>query len=748
MIPRRRSSPQQQHHKTLDALLTVFVALAVRQPMLFIVEDLHWSDPSTLELLIRLIDQVPAVRMFVLLVCRLEFRPPWPLRAHVTQLTLSRLPRRYVETIVAHMTGGKVLPSEAIQQIVTQTDGVPLFVEELTKMVLESAWFAQWERQRGGAGQVTPPSVLPSLTVPTTLHDSLMARLDRLGLAKEVAQLGATLGRTFAYELLQAVALWDEGALREALKGLVEAELLYQRGILPQATYHFKHGLIQETAYQSLLKSRRQQYHERIAHVLAARFPETTATQPEVLAHHYTEAGLSTQAIAAWQRAGQRALERSAYLEAIAHLTKGLELLTTLPDSPQRLQHELTLHIALGLALTVTKGQAAPEVEHAYARARELCQQHGETPQLFQALFGLWGCYEAQGQLQTALELGEQLLSLAQRLPDPALLLEAHHALGATLFWRGEVAPAGAHFAQGVALYEPQHHRSLAWLYSEDPGVVCLSYAARALWLLGYPDQAHTRIHDALTLAQEVAHPVSHTYALTTAAMLHQFCRERHATHTQAEVAIYLAAEQGLPYWGAWSTVLSGWAVAAQGQEAEGIRQIRQGIAAYRATGAVLLWPYFLALLAEAYGSTGQGEEGLRVLAEALPLVHYTGVRFYEAELHRLKGELLWQHAVKTGSIPTPTQTSRGLHTDAGATDGPPLLTEAETCLQHALTVARRQHAKSLELRAAVSLARLWQQQGKQPEAHQQLAEIYGWFTEGFDTVDLQEAKALLEDLS
>jgi class 3 adenylate cyclase/predicted ATPase len=715
-------TPPRQRQKTLEALLTVFLALAAQQPVLLIVEDLHWSDPSTLELLTLLIDQVPTARIFALLACRLEFRPPWPLRAHLISLTLSRLPRRHVEAIVAQVTGDKTLPSEVIQQIVTKTDGVPLFVEELTKMVLESAWFEQWECQSGGAGPVAPPGALLPLAIPATLHDSLMARLDRLALAKEVAQLGATLGRTFAYELLQAVSLWDEGTLREALRRLVEAELLYQRGVLPQATYLFKHVLIQETAYQSLLKSRRQQYHERIAHVLEGRFPETTETQPELLAHHYTEAGLSTQAIAYWQRAGQCAIERSAHLEAIAHLTKGLELLTTLPDGPQRIQQELTLHIALGPALTATKGQAAPEVEHVYARARELCRQVGETPQLFQALFGLWGFYEAQGELQTALELGEQLLTLAQRAPDPALLLEAHHALGATLFWRGEVPPAGAHFAQGIALYDPQHHRSLAWLYGEDPGVVCRSYAARALWFLGHPDQALTRSHDALTLAQEVAHPFSHTYALTSAAALHQFRRERHTTQAQAEVATRLATEQGLPYWGAWGTILWGWALAVQGQGAEGIVQILQGLAAYRATGAELLCPYFLALLAEAYGSIGQGEEGLSVLEEALPIVDRNGVRFYEAELHRLRGELLLQHAV--------------------AQPG-----EAEAGFQQALTVARHQQAKSLELRAAMSLAHLWQHQGKRAEAYALLAPVYGWFTEGFDTADLQEAKALLEAL-
>jgi class 3 adenylate cyclase/predicted ATPase len=734
-------SPAQQKQQTLHAFLTILLRRATQQPLLLVMEDLHWADPSTLELLSLLVDQGPTARILALFTFRPDFSPPWTGRSHLTQVTLNRLTRRQVAEMIRQVAHGKTLPPEVSEQVLAKTDGVPLFVEELTKMVLESGLLQEQEERY----QLTGP--LPPLAIPATLHDSLRARLDHLATVKGLAQLGATLGREFSYELLQAVAPWDEGTLQQGLHQLVEAEFLYQRGVPPQATYLFKHVLIQEAAYQSLLRSTRQRHHQRIAQVLEAQFAETIETQPELLAQHYTAAGLSRQALPYWQRAGQRAIERSAHLEAIAHLTKGLELLKTLPESPPRIQQELMLYVALGPALTATKGQAAAEVEHAYARARELCRQVGETPQLFQVLFGLWGFYEAQGALQTALELGEQLLTLAQRVPDPALLLEAHHALGATLFWRGEVSPAGAHFAQGIALYDPQQHRSLALLYGEDPGVVCRSYAARVLWFLGHPDQALTRSHDALTLAQEVAHPFSHTYALICAAALHQFRRERHTTQAQAEVATRLATEQGLPYWGAWGTILWGWALAAQGQGAEGIAQIRRGLAAYRATGAELLCPYFLALLAEAYGSIGQDEEGLRVLAEALPMVHHNGVRFYEAELHRLKGELLWQQAVGTGGTLASTKTSMGILADVGATRRSLGLTEAETCLHQALDVARHQQARSLELRAAVSLARLWQQQGKQAEARQLLAEVYGWFTEGFETVDLQEAKALLEEL-
>ena len=410
-------TPQRQRQKTLDALLAWLLTEATRQPVLLIVEDLHWIDPSTLEFLTLLIDQGPTARLLTLLTCRPEFQTPWGFRAHLTPLTLSRLPRPQATQMTVRVTGGKALPSEVVEQIVTKTDGVPLFVEELTKMVLESGLLREGEERY----ELTGP--LPPLAIPATLHDSLMARLDRLATVKDVAQLGATIGRTFAYELLQAVSPLDEATLQHGLRQLVEAELVYQRGVPPQATYTFKHALIQDAAYQSLLRSTRQQYHQRLAQVLVERFSETAETQPELLAHHYTEAGLSAQAIPYWQRAGQRALQRSAYAEAIGHLTTGLEVLQTLPDTPERAQHELALHVALGGALIGTKSYSAPEVEHSFARARALCQQLGETPEFFHILYGLWHALYVGGKLQTARELAEQCLHLAQRANDPALFV-------------------------------------------------------------------------------------------------------------------------------------------------------------------------------------------------------------------------------------------------------------------------------------------------------------------------------------
>jgi TOMM system kinase/cyclase fusion protein len=711
-------SPQRQKQRTLEALVNWILKEAERQPVRLDLEDLHWVDPSTGEFLTLLLDQVPTARLLVLLTFRPEFRPPWAMRSHMTQLTLRRLAPKQAGEMVEKVTGGKALPPWVVQQVLAKTDGVPLFVEEMTKTVLESMASVE---SIGSAGARNHPS-LQALTIPATLQDSLMARLDRLGPAKEVAQLGATLGREFSSELIQAVSPLEEARLQQALSKLVEAELLYPRGLPPQARYVFKHALIQDAAYQSLLKSTRQQYHQQITQVLEERFPETVETQPELLAHHYTEAGLVGQAIPYWQQAGQRATERSAHMEAIGQLVKGLELLKTLPDTPERVQQELTLQIALGLPLIATKGYGVPEVEHAYTRARELCRQVGETPQLFPALLGLSVFHMVRAEYQTARELGEQCLGLAQRAQAPAFITGAHSMLGMIVYYLGEFSLARAHAEQGIALYDPQQPRS--WL---DHGVGCLSSAVSALWLLGYPDQALKRSDEMLTLARALAHPPSLGFALYFAAELHQLRREAHAAEERAEAAITLSTAQGLPSWLANCTVLRGWALAEQGQGEAGIAQLRQGLAAHRATGEEVARPYFLALLAGAYGKVGQPQEGLTALAEALALVDQTGERFYEAELYRLQGELTLQTSVQSLE-------SRGK--------------EVEACFHKAMETARRQQAKSLELRAVMSLSRLWQQQGKQHEAHQLLAEIYGWFTEGFDTKDLQEAKTLLDELT
>ena len=758
-FPALTLSPQKQKEKTHEALVAWLCAEAKQQAMTYAWEDLHWADPSTLELLTLFLEQVPTTRLLTVLTFRPEFTPPWGAHSYFSQINLSRLGRQQVREMVNHVAeqavrtstgsartgnlfsfasdsvrpelveGRVALSDDLINAVIVRTDGVPLFVEELTKSVVESV---------GATGR----SPLQSLDIPSTLQDSLMARLDRLGTAKEIAQLGATLGREFAYELLHAVSPLPEETLQQSLRQLVESELVYQSGIPPQARYLFKHALVQDTAYQSLLKSRRQQYHQQIAQVLDERFLETKETQPELLAHHYTAAGLIAQAIPYWQRAGERATQRSANVEAIAHLSKGLELLKILPDIHERAQQELTLQLALGVPLMATKSWSAPEVKRVYARARELCLQVGETPQLFPVLFGLWIFYTARAEHKAALELVEQCFTLAQSIQDPGFLLEAHLALGVNLFHLGNLVPSREHLEQGLAFYDPQQHRSHAFLYGYDPGVWSLVFAAWALWYIGYPDQALKRNQEALTLAQEISHPFSLGYASFFAAALYQFRREARPTQERADAAITFSIDQGFPELLVLGTLLRGWALAEQRQGTEGLTLIHQSLAADRAIGVELFRPYHLALLAEAYSKAGQLEEGLIALDEALVAVNKTEERRYEAELYRLYGEL----SVRAGKMANGRIGEKS--EVAPSPDLPVALSSPEACFLKAIDIARKQQAKSLELRAATSLARLWQQQGKKTEAHKLLAEVYNWFTEGFDTKDLQEAKTLLEELS
>jgi class 3 adenylate cyclase/predicted ATPase len=709
-------SPQRQRQKTLETIVAILLEHAERQPVLFILEDLHWTDPSTLEFINLLIDQTPTASMLVLLTCRPTFQPSWSHRSYLSEVTVNRLSQAQVEQIVTDMTEGKTLPQEVLTQIVEKTDGVPLFVEEITKAILESGQLKAIDGHYEFTGS------LSTFAIPATLQDSLMARLDRLVTAKAVAQYAAVIGRQFPYDLLLAVSQLNEAMLQHELGRLVEAEIVYQRGVPPQSTYVFKHALIQDSAYYSLLKSTRQQYHQRITLVLEEQFPETAEAQPELVAHHFTEAGLTEKAVHYWHQASQRAIERSAHVEAIAHLRQGLALLATLSETPQRLQHEVNMHIALGASLIATKGFAAPEVGETYLYARQLCHHLDNPHQLFPILRGLWNYYNVRAEYQTAHALGEQLLTLAQQVQEAAMLVAAHRALGATLFYLGETTLAYTHFAQGMALYDPSQHRAAAFLYGDDAGVVCHSLAARTLWFLGYPDQALARSQEAVTLAQQSAHPFSLSYALSVAAMFHQLRREGRTTQERAEAAITLATAQGFPLWVAYSAVLRSWALAHQGQAQEGSEQMYQGLIAHPVPGSAILRPYFLSLIAEAYGIMGQLETGLTMLTEALTVVDKTGERWYEPELHRLQGELLLQQNADNHL-------------------------EAETCFHHALEVARTQQAKSFELRAATSLARLWQQQGKRQEAYALLALVYGWFTEGFDTADLKDAKALLHEL-
>ena len=567
-----------------------------------------------------------------------------------------------------------------------------------------------------------------------------MARLDRIGEARDLAQLGATLGREFRYALLHAVSPLDEAALQQGLQHLVDSELLYQRGLPPDASYLFKHALIQDTAYASLLKSRRQQLHQQVAQVLEQQFVETVETQPELLAHHYTEACLSERAIPYWQQAGLRAVMRSANAEAFHHLTQGLELLQTLPATPERLQQELSLQVALSTPLTLTKGYAAPELRTLYTRAEALCRQIGETPQLFPVLLGLWRFYVVRAEYGTARDLGGQLLRLGESTGDQAFLLGAHNALGVTHFYMGELEAAQAHMEQALAHYDPQQHHPLhsqMFRAGQDPGVACEVHAAWSLWLRGYPDQARERIHHVFSLVEGMSHPFSVAYGLLFTAILLQQYGETEIVHARAEAGIRIARDNGFALLIAHGSCLQGWANTQNGKDPGEVLPVQQGRATAKAIGVELGHSFYSALLCDSWAKAGQPAEGLAVLDELLESPTRREEHFFDAELYRLRGALMLQAKAR----PERSQESQEL------VPGTEFVRDAEGCFQQAIDIAQQQHAKSLELRAATSLARLWQGQGKQEEARRLLAPVYDWFTEGIETADLQDAKALLDDL-
>jgi predicted ATPase len=619
--------------------------------------------------------------------------------------------------MVQHIAGGKALPEVVREQIVKKTDGVPLFVEELTKMVLESGLLRDKAQHYELAGQ------LPPLAIPATLQDSLMARLDRLASTKEIVQLSATLGRELTYEMLQTVSSLDEASLQQGLGELVDAELLYQRGIPPKATYTFKHALIQEAAYQSLLKGTRQQYHQRIAGMLVGEFAETVATKPELVAHHYTEAGLGEQAIPFWQQAGQRAMQRSANEEAIAHLTHGLNALKELPESSQRDQQELALQMALGSALIVSRGYAVAEVKATYSKALELCGRIGDTPEVVPVLFALGRYYYVfRAEYQIAHDLGKRLLKLAQEHNDAAALMMAHTVLGITSFWAGQYTAAREHVEKALALFDIGSHQDGDFRYAQDIRIVCFCYRVWTLLNLGYPKQAVEALKEMEALSDELLHPPSTALFLVTACILHYWRHDYKKIQESARSLLASANQHGFVQWMYFGTFFLGCSQIEKGSGEAEIAQLSQAAADWQANGNELLFPFLRGVLADAYRTAGIAEKGLKAVDEAMVKIEQNGERQEEARLHWLKGELLL------------IQNDRQEH-------------QAEACFQQAVKIARRYGAKYQELQAAVSLSRLWQARGKKKEAQSLLSEIYGWFTEGFDTQNLIEAKALLDEL-
>jgi predicted ATPase len=724
----QQMDPQIRQRRTFQAIKKILLRESLNQPLLLIFEDLHWIDTETQGFLDVFSESVASARILLLTNYRPEYRSEWGQKTYYTQLRLAPLEKAEAEELLTFLLGTDANLKSLKQLILEKTEGTPFFMEEVVQELIEQGVL----RQEASVGWVTTHPTT-ALHLPTTVQGVLAARIDRLAVdEKALLQQLAVIGREFSLGLVRQVVTQPEEELYRLLASLQSKEFLYEQPAFPEVEYIFKHALTQEVAYNSVLIERRKALHERTAQALETLYIATLEEHYSALAHHYSRSGNTQKAVEYLGLAGQQAIQRSANAEAVTHLTAALELLQTLPDTDERAHQELTLQITLGVPLIATKGWAAPEAERTYARAQELCQQVGETLQLFSVLFGLWLVYLLRAELQAARALAEQMLRLAHSGQDSSLLLLAHFASGNVLGWLGELAPARQHLEQGIALYDPHSHRSLAFLYGVDPGVYCLSYAAWGLWPLGYPDQALKRGQEAISLAQEISHPHSLVFALDFTASAHLLRREERTAQERAEAVIALATEQGLPDWVAWGATQRGWALVEQGQVEEGIAQLQQGLAASRATGAELLRPWLLAALAAAYGKQGQPEEGLRVVAEALFAVHKNQVRYYEAELYRLEGELLLaQEDSRLQAVGY-----RGK------------MEEAETCFQKAIEIARRQQAKSLELRATMSLARLWQQQGKHRAARNTLAEVYNWFTEGFNTKDLQEAKALLEELN
>jgi class 3 adenylate cyclase/predicted ATPase len=699
---RLQMSPELQRRKTIDLLAQWTLSFSAAQPLIVFVEDLHWCDVSTLELLGHLIAQSPTARVLLLATARPAFTPPWPAHSNLTTAQLARLTKRQARDMIA--TLATELPAATLDALVARADGVPLFVEELTKAVMEP----------GAAHGVE--------AIPASLADSLMARLDRLSAAKEVAQRAAVLGREFGYPLLAAMVGMDEAALRQGLGRLVDAEILFARGEPPTATYTFKHALIQETAYQSLLKRTRQQLHARVAQVLEERFSERVASEPEVIARHYDQAGLAAQASAHYQRAGEQATQRSANEEAIGHLRRALDLVGTLPETRERNQMELGLQMAIGAPLTAARGWSHPEYERTFTRARALVSQIGESSELPQVLVGMEEAYLVKGDLATAAEVAQEALAAAEHTGDAFDLLSVHFVAGQPLLYQGDFSRALQHLEQVIELYNPSEHRSLAYTAGFDRGVAAHAQAALCHVYLGHPDRALAMSEEAMVLAKRVEHPLSLAHALFWGGVFHIERGELGRTRERAEELITLSEQLGFPLYLGMGRFSRGWARVESGEGEAGIAEMQQAMVELAAIGTGLGAPMILALLAEGLRKVGRHDDALGALGLAIAPAEQQGQHFYDAELHRLRAQIL-------------------LDADRGAVE------EAEALFGQSLKIARRQEAKAFELRAATSLARLWQRQGKRDAARALLAPLYAWFTEGFGTRDLQDARALLEDL-
>jgi class 3 adenylate cyclase/predicted ATPase len=716
-------TPRQRRQRTMDALIGQVEVLSSSATVLVVFEDVHWADPTSLELIGRLVSNIASHRVLLLISFRPEFEAPWIEQAHVTVLALNRLAPRDVDVMIDQIIGDNPLPSTVRQDIIERTDGIPLFVEEMTKAVLETS--SEDEARRAVA---LVPS--PAMAVPASLHASLMARLDRLGAAKELAQIGAAIGREFSHELLAAVACRPEAKLEMQLDRLIRAGLLFRQGVPPHATYLFKHALVQDAAYGLLLRKPRRHLHARIAEAFESKFNEIADNQPEVLARHCAEAGNVEKAAVLWGKAGQRSAQRSALVEAAEQLKRALNLIKSLPGTPALRREEIKLQVELITPLLHVRGYAAPETRAAEERALLLIEQAqalGEPPEdpllLFSALYGSWAANIVAFNGDVMRELAVEFLALAEKQSATGPPMIGHRLMGLSLLHTGEIAGGRAHLDRAIALYDPGEHRHLAMRFGQDVGASALAWRSLALLLVGYPQDALADGVRALKIARESRHSGTLIYVLNFSVFQHVYCGHFAAANALIDEFDILKDQIGSVFWGGWGTVQRGCVLALTGKVSEAVQNIASGIAEMRSTGTTLWMPLFLSHLALANAEAGQLDQAWANIHEAMTTLETTKENWYEAEINRVAGEI---------ALLSPER-------DA---------TKAEAYFARALEVARQQQAKSWELRAAMSMARLWRDQGKRREARDLLAPVYGWFTEGFETLDLREARALLDDLA
>jgi class 3 adenylate cyclase/predicted ATPase len=708
-------TPLQQKERTLTVLVGQVAALAQRQPVLAVFEDAHWADPTSLEFIGKLITRATQLRVLIIVTARPDFEVPW--ESQLGFLPLERLSSNHSAELAKFISKGKALPQEIMNEIISKTDGVPLFVEELTRTVMSSG-LVEEEADR----YVLKKPILP-LTIPGTLRDSLMARLDQLGAAKEIAQICAVIGREFSRDLLLAVSIDSNVDLDAALKQLADSQLVFRTPMDPRTTYMFKHALIKDVAYESLLKIRRKQLNARIARSIEDQFPDIVESQPELLARHFTAAGLNESAIAYWSRAAKRALNRAANLEVIGHVQMALEVVASMPDSAERAVQELDLQIMLGAAYRATEGFASLDVENTFIRARELCAILGRNAELLDVLRGLNSCYYIRGDLQSSRSIAKQALDFGRQHRDRNMLMMGHYMNGSTMFWQGKFQSARVELERAISLYDPEQFHGGTLSSQIDPHTFALIHLSWTLWVLGCSDQALRSSARSIELARGLSQPFTLAMSLTWACWTRRCCGEAEVARPLLDELRALTTSHRLTYLDACATYLEGQTRIAQGELAAGLEQVLLAIEELRNQGAGLGLPWLMSLPAETYGRIGKPEEGYRIACEAMQLVEDNGQYHWEAELYRIKGELLLSFQ------------------ERGREDG-------VFNLRRAIAIARQQGAKALELRAAVSLGRVLQRRGEINDARLLLADAVGTFAEGFSTFDLQQVKTLLAELA